>query len=281
MIHDSRESLINSHCLVNMKLISAIIVANTLNAGITDIANVGLQGYIKRSEIKYCCYLHDVHGLINVIWWRPEPKLAVKRKQGADAQQKRAGVSSDSEGSMGDIPTVTLLLSSARMTPGLDLIDPRLLKLGVLGDNGITLVNKVPKTPGERPSPLNHDEGTGHDKTVVQSCEYMSSLCISGNACDCEDARVAEPTTSPSRAKLNADISWVDGGSLEDGVPRGDALTRGRMMPRYSLKSLNTGYILKADYLLVPGERSVLCWLKSQNLTWRSITPSHTIRNPP
>ncbi|PYH28198.1 uncharacterized protein BO87DRAFT_453158, partial [Aspergillus neoniger CBS 115656] len=35
-----------------------------------------------KSEIEFCCYLHDVHGLTNVIWRRPEPKPAVKRKRG-------------------------------------------------------------------------------------------------------------------------------------------------------------------------------------------------------
>ncbi|KAL2802046.1 hypothetical protein BJX63DRAFT_426347 [Aspergillus granulosus] len=205
-----------------------------------------------------------------------------------------ARASSDSESSVGGISTVTSSLSSACTTLDLDLIDPRLLEPGVSGEDDITLANKVPNTPDERPSPSNHDEDTGQDdKTVVQSCEHMSSLCISGNACDREDARVVEPTAFPGRAKPHADISWADGGSLEDGVPRGDApaarrartpfsstsslnsapKTRGRMTPRYSSKSPNAGYISKADSLLAPGERSALCRLKSQNLTWRQIMP--------
>lgn len=120
---------------------------------------------------------------------------------------------------------MTLLLSSACTTPDLDLINPRLLEPGVSGEDGVTLANKVPNTPDDPPSPSNQDEDAGQDdKTMAQSCEHMSSLCISGNACDHEDARVIDPTASPGRAKPQADPSWVDGGSLEDGVPRGDGI---------------------------------------------------------
>ncbi|KAL6228889.1 hypothetical protein BDW75DRAFT_235598 [Aspergillus navahoensis] len=209
-----------------------------------------------------------------------------------------ARVSSDSESSMGDSSTVTTPLSSARTTPDLDLIDPRLLEPGVSGEDGVTLANKVPSTPDDRPSPSNDDEDTGQDdKTVAQSCEHMSSLCISGNACDHDDARVVEPPASPDRAEPHADLSWVDGGSLEDDVPRGDGpaarrartpfsstspvnsapsstpKTRGGTTPRYSSKPPNTGYISKGDSLLAPRERSALWRLKSQNLTWRQIMP--------
>jgi hypothetical protein len=240
------------------------------------------------SEIEFRRHLHDAHGLTNALWRRPEPKPAVKRKRGADAQQKRvranaeggalkkikfrhyqpvllhrplaaephspttvslpphdaaqagfvnqqhtefdynarvhARVCSDSESSMGGISTVTSSLSSPCTTLDLDLIDPRLLEPGVSGKDGITLANKVPNTPEKRPSPSNHDEDTGQDdKTVVQSCEHMSSPCITGNACDRADARVVEPTAFPGRAKPHADISWADGGSLEDGVPWDEA----------------------------------------------------------
>jgi hypothetical protein len=206
--------------------------------------------------------------------------------------------SSDSEINMGDISTVTSPLSCACMTPDLDLIDPRPLEPGFSGEDGITLANTVPNTPAHRPSSSNDGEDTRQGvKTVAQSCEHSSSLCISGKACDREVARVVEPTASPGRAKPHADIAWVDGGSLEDGVHRGDTpaprrartpfsssspanfsqslvpKTRGRMTPRYSSKSPNTGYISKADSLLAPGERSALCRLKSQNLTWRQIMP--------
>lgn len=238
------------------------------------------------SEIDFRRHLHDVHGLTNAIWRRPEPKPAVKRKRGADAQQKRVGAkdegtapkkikfrhyrplrldqpvavephsataihlpshdtaqvgvisqehadfdhnarvhasaSSDSESSMGGISTVTSPLSSARTTPDLDLIDPRLLEPGVSGEGGITLANKVPNTPDDRPSPSNDDEDTRHDdKTVAQSCDHISSLCISGNANDHMDAGAVEATASLGRTKLHADLSWVDGG-LEDGVPQED-----------------------------------------------------------
>ncbi|OJJ65768.1 hypothetical protein ASPBRDRAFT_139405, partial [Aspergillus brasiliensis CBS 101740] len=33
-----------------------------------------------KSKIKFYYYLHDVHGLTNVIWWKLEPKPAAKRK---------------------------------------------------------------------------------------------------------------------------------------------------------------------------------------------------------
>jgi hypothetical protein len=189
---------------------------------------------------------------------------------------------------MGDISTVTSPLSCACMTPDLDLIDPRPLEPGFSGEDGITLANTVPNTPAHRPSSSNDGEDTRQGvKTIAQSCEHSSSLCISGKACDREVARVVEPTASPGRVKPHADIAWVDGGSLKDGVPRGDTpaprrartlfsssspanfsqslapKTRGRMTPRYSLKSPNTRYTSKANSLLAPGERSALCYLKS------------------
>jgi hypothetical protein len=124
---------------------------------------------------------------------------------------------------VGVISTVTPSLISACTTPDLELIDPRLLEPGVLGEGGITLANKVPNSPDKRPSPSNHNEDTAQvNKTVVQSCEPISSLCISGNAFDHEDACIVEPTASPGRAKPHADIAWADGSSLEDGVTRGD-----------------------------------------------------------
>ncbi|KAL3473906.1 hypothetical protein BJX99DRAFT_248609 [Aspergillus californicus] len=209
-----------------------------------------------------------------------------------------ARVSSDSDSSVGVISTVTPSLISACTTPDLELIDPRLLEPGVSGEGGITLANKVPNSPDELPSPSNHDEDTTQvDKTMVQSCKPMSSLCISGNAFNHEDARIVEPTASPGRAKPHADIAWADGSSLEDDVTRGDApparcartplsstspvdsapslapKPRGRITPRYSSKSPNTRYISQADSLLAPGERNTLCQLKSQNLTWRQIMP--------
>ena len=312
------------------------------------------------SEIEFRRHLHDVHGLTNAIWRRPEPKPAVKRKRGAGAQQKRVGAnvegaapkkikfrhyrllpldqqvdvephsatainlpshdtaqagfvnqehadfdhnarvhgrnSSDSESSVGDISTVTSPLSSARTTHDLDLIDPRLLELGISGEGGITLATTVPNTPDDRPSPLNDDEDTRqNDRIVAQSCDHISSLCISGNACDHEDAGVVEPMASLGRTKLHADLSWVDGGSLEDEVPRYDGpaarpertpfsstspvysaplstpKTRGKTTPRYPSKSRNTGCISKCDSLLAPRERSALWRLKNQNLTWRQI----------
>ena len=199
---------------------------------------------------------------------------------------------------MGDISTVTSPLSSARTTPDLELIDPRLLEPGVLGEGGITLANEVPNNPDDRPSPSNDDEDArDDDKTVVQSCDHISSLCISGNVCNNDDAGAVEPTASLGRTKLHADLSWVDGGSLEDGVPRDDGpaarrartpfsstspvysapssapKSRGKMTPRYSSKSQNTGCISKGDSLLAPRERSALWRLKSQNLTWRQIMP--------
>jgi hypothetical protein len=48
---------------------------------------------------------------------------------------------------MGDILTMTLLLSYTCMTPNLDLITSRPLELGFLGEDSITLVNIVPNTP--------------------------------------------------------------------------------------------------------------------------------------
>ena len=63
---------------------------------------------------------------------------------------------------------MTSPLSSTRTTPNLELIDPRLLELGVLGEGGITLANKVPNNPNNRPSSLNDNEDTrDNDKTVV------------------------------------------------------------------------------------------------------------------
>ncbi|RJE17656.1 hypothetical protein PHISCL_10006 [Aspergillus sclerotialis] len=183
-------------------------------------------------------------------------------------------VSLDSESSMGEISTATSLRSSTRTTPDLDLIDP-----GFLSQES----REKMVTPDDRPSPSNDDEDTGQDgKTVAQSCEHMSSLYISGNTCDHEDARVVEPPASPGRAKPHADLSWVDCGSLEDSVPRGNTptarraptpfsstplvnsalsstpKTRGRTTPRYSSKSPNTGYISKYNSLLAPRERSAL-----------------------
>ena len=314
------------------------------------------------SEIELRRHLHDVHGLTNAIWRRPESKPAVKRKRGAVAQQNRVGSndegaapkkikfrhyqslpldqqvavephsatainlpshdtanagfvnqehadldhnarvhgrsSSDSESIMGDISTVTSLLSSARTTPDLELIDPRLLEPGVLGKGGTTLANKVPNTPDDRPCPSNDDEDArDNDKTVVQSCGHIGSLCVSGNACNHEDAGAVEPTACLGRTKLQADLSWVDGNSLEDGVPRDDGPAarrartpfsstsplysapsstpkpRGKITPRYSSKSQNPGRISKCDSLLSPRERSALWRLKSQNLTWRQIMP--------
>lgn len=313
------------------------------------------------SEIEFRRHLHDVHGLTNAIWRKPEPKPAAKRKRGASAQQKRdeandegatpkqikfrhyqpipfhqpaaaephshsmvdlsthdaaqtapvnlqhaefdhsarvrAGLSSDSESSMSDISTVTPPLSSAHTTPDLDLIDPRILRPGVSGENDITLANTVPDAPHQRPSRSSDDEDIEQDdKTVAQSCEHMSSLRISSNARDYQDARVIEPTSSLGRTELHAGLSSVDGSSLEDGAPRDDGSaarrvqtpspstlpvysapstrqTRGRMTPRYSSKSRNTGYISKGDALLTPRERGVLWRLKDQNLTWRQIMP--------
>lgn len=73
--------------------------------------SASLRGYIKRihlqrtkwpsttpicgcsvsfeSEIKFHRHLHDVHGLTNAIWRKPESKPAIKRKRAASAQQKR------------------------------------------------------------------------------------------------------------------------------------------------------------------------------------------------
>ena len=69
---------------------------------------------------------------------------------------------------MCDILTVTSLLNSACMTPDFHLIDPRLLKLGVSGEDGITLANKVPNTPDDQPSLSNNDEDTGlYNKTMA------------------------------------------------------------------------------------------------------------------
>ena len=209
-----------------------------------------------------------------------------------------ARASSDSESSMGDISPVTFPLSSARTTPDLYLIDPKLFEPGVSGEDGITMANNVPNTPDDRPSLSNDDEDAGpHDKTVAQSCDHMSSLCISGNACDYEDAGVVEPTASPGRTKLHADLPGVDGGILEDGLPRDDGpaarrarspfpstspvysapsstpKTRGKATPRYCAKSQNTEYISKGDSLLAPRERSALWRLKRENLTWRQIMP--------
>ncbi|RJE20803.1 hypothetical protein PHISCL_06872, partial [Aspergillus sclerotialis] len=109
---------------------------------------------------------------------------------------------------MGDISTLTSPLSSTRTTPNLKLIDPRLLKPGVLGEGGITLANKVSNTPNNRPSPSNDDEDArDDDKTVVQSCDHISSLCISNNTCNYKDASAVEPTVSLGRTKLHADLS--------------------------------------------------------------------------
>lgn len=54
---------------------------------------------------------------------------------------------------------------------------------------------------------------------MVQSCDYISSLCISSNACDCEDTGAVEPTGSLGRTKLHADLLYVDDASLKDRVP--------------------------------------------------------------
>ncbi|KAL2859885.1 uncharacterized protein BJX67DRAFT_368629 [Aspergillus lucknowensis] len=194
-----------------------------------------------------------------------------------------ARASSDSESSMGDTPIVTSPLSSARTTPDFNLIHPRLLEPGVSGEDGITLANKVPNTPDDRTPLSGGDEETGlHGKTMAQSGDRMTSLCISGNNCDHDDAGVVEPAASPGRTKPHADLSWVDSGSLEDGVPRDDGpeprrdltpftstspvystplsmpKTKGKTTPRYCAKSQNTGYISKGDPLLTPRERSVL-----------------------
>ncbi|OJJ52276.1 hypothetical protein ASPSYDRAFT_52178 [Aspergillus sydowii CBS 593.65] len=209
-----------------------------------------------------------------------------------------AKASSDSESSIGDISTVTSPLSSARTTPDLYLIDPRLLEPGASGEDGTTLANNVPNTPDDRPSLSDDDEDTGpHDKTVAQSCDHISSLCISGSACVYEDAGVVEPTASPGRTKLHADLPGVDGGILEHGVPRYDGPAdrrartpftstspvysapwptpkiRGKTTPGYCAKSQNTEYISKGDSLLAPRERSALRRLKRENLTRRQIMP--------
>ncbi|KAK1141018.1 hypothetical protein N8T08_009675 [Aspergillus melleus] len=184
------------------------------------------------SEIDFRRHLHDVHGLTNAIWLRPEPKPAVKRKRGTGEQQKRAAVkdegaasksikfrhyrplpldqpvaadaephspnavhppshdaaqvgiinrehadfdhnasvharvSSDNENNVGDISTVASTLSSARTTPDLDLIDPRLLEPGVSGEGGITLANEVPDPPDDLPSSSNSDEDARHDAAM-------------------------------------------------------------------------------------------------------------------
>lgn len=159
----------------------------------------------------------------SIIWRKPEPKPAVKRKRGTGPQRKRVGanegaapkkikfrhyqplphrqpvavkphsptavnlsthdtvqagfvnqqhaefdynarvharVSSDSESSMGEISTATSLLSSARTTPDLNLIDPRVLEPGISGEDSVTLTNNMPSTPDDRPSPSNDDEDT-------------------------------------------------------------------------------------------------------------------------
>ncbi|KAL5363082.1 hypothetical protein BJX96DRAFT_177760 [Aspergillus floccosus] len=109
---------------------------------------------------------------------------------------------------MCDISTVTSPLSSARTTPDLNLIDPRLLELVVSGEGGVTLANKVPSPPDYRLFPPNNNEDTRQDeKTVDQSCEHISSPCISGSACNHKDTRVVEPPASSGRAKPYTDLS--------------------------------------------------------------------------
>ena len=133
---------------------------------------------------------------------------------------------------------MTSPLSSVRTTPNLKLIDPRLLELGVLGEGGITLANKVPNNPNNRPSPSNDNEDArDDDKTVVQSYDYISSLCISGNVCNNNDAGAVEPTASLGRTKLHADLSWVNSDSLEDRVPRDDSLAARRARTLFSSTS--------------------------------------------
>lgn len=71
--------------------------------------------------------------------------------------------------------TLTSPLSSACTTPGLNLIDPRLLEPGVPGEDGMTLANKVSNTPDDRPSPWNdHEDGATSSPSYLRATRsYM------------------------------------------------------------------------------------------------------------
>ncbi|KAL5360971.1 hypothetical protein BJX96DRAFT_184893 [Aspergillus floccosus] len=200
----------------------------------------------------------------------------------------RAGLSSDSESSTSDISTVTPPLSSARTTPDLNLIDPRLLRPGISGENDITSANMVNDTSVQQPSPSSDDEDTGQDdRTVAQSCERMSSLRTSSNARNYQDARVIEPTASPGSAEVQTGLSGVDSSSLEDKALRDDSSAGRRvrppspstlpvMTPRYFSKSRNTGYISRDNALLTLRERSSVATLRQ---VWRDIEYSSVQRH--
>ncbi|PWY68065.1 hypothetical protein BO94DRAFT_551083 [Aspergillus sclerotioniger CBS 115572] len=337
MIYLSGESSVNGHCPVNtcqdniqIKMIGIITVANTSNHRITYTAS--LREYIKRryiqkmewlsmnliygysglfkSEIDFCYHLYDIYGLINIVWLRPEPKPAVKRKRGtaqagfinrehADFDHNasvHARVSSDNENNIDDILTVVSTLSSARTIPDLDLINPRLLEPGISGAGGITLANEVPDPPDDLSSSLNCVKDARHNgNPVFQSCDRISALCINDYMNNHLDAGAVELTVSLDRTKPHIDLSWVDSKNLEDGVSQDDGpaalcdwvpsssaypaysallLTlkdKGRMVSGYFLKTRKTGRVLKSDSLLVPRERRAFWRLKSQNLTWRHI----------